>query len=476
MSAPTHPIAPYPVYPVTRIPAYRVTGPIPGLAGQLTLPADPQYDQARQAWNLSVDQRPAAVAAPESAADVAAVVGYAARHGLRVAAQGTGHSAGPFGSLADTILVRTGRMRGIRIDPEARIARVESGAVWLDVVHAAARHGLAVLSGSSPDVGVAGYTLGGGLSFLGRKYGLAANSVQAIELVTADGQLIRADHEHAPDLFWALRGGGGSFGIVTAIELRLFPLAEAYAGILWYPIERGSQVLHAWGELTRGGLPDELTTVGRFLRLPPAPHVPAEIRGKSFVLVEAYHVGDRGQADSLLAPLRALGPVNDTIATVPVPALSHLHMDPEQPVPGTGDGLLLDQLPPDAIDAFVATAGADAAFPLLSAELRHLGGELARSRPGNGALASIDAQYSLYMVGMTPTPELIVPVSAQLGRVKFALAPWAAAQMYLNFADTQRSAPAFWTEQTYQRLRRVKAAVDPGDLIRANHPIPPLPR
>ena len=129
-------------------------------------------------------------------------------------------------------------MRGVSVDPDRRTARVQAGAVWLEVVEAAAQHGLAALAGSSPDVGVVGYTLGGGLSFLGRKYGLAANHVRAIELVTADGRLVRADREHEPDLFWALRGGGGSFGVVTAIELELFELAEAYAGLLWYPLEQ----------------------------------------------------------------------------------------------------------------------------------------------------------------------------------------------------------------------------------------------
>ncbi len=455
------PISPYPV-----------AGSLSGLAGQLVLPGDKDYDQARQAWNLAVDQRPAAVIRPESAADVAAAVSYAAERGLRIAAQGTGHNAGPLGALAGTILLRTERMRGIRIDPRARVARVEAGVVWLDVVHAAARHGLAALAGSSPDVGVVGYTLGGGLSFLGRRYGLAASHVQAIEVVTASGRLVRADREHEPDLFWALRGGGGGFGVVTALEFGLLPIRGVYAGILWYPIERGPEVLHAWGELTRRGLPDELTTLGRFLRLPPIPEIPAEIRGKSFVIVEAVHLGDPAEADDLLAPLRALGPVNDTIATVPVPALSHLHMDPEQPVPGVGDGLMLDRLPGEAIDALVATAGADAAFPLLSAEMRHLGGELARPRPRNGALASVDAQYVLYAVGMTPAPDMVAPVMAQVETIKDALAPWAARQMYLNFAENQHSAP-FWTEQAYRRLRRIKAAVDPHDIIRSNHPIPP---
>jgi len=443
----------------------------PRLDGKVVVPGDGRFDSARQAWNLAIDQRPAAVVLPESAADVSAAVRYAAERGLRVAAQGTGHNAGPLGSLADTVLLKTERMRGIQIDPVARTARVEAGVVWLDVVHAAARYGLAALAGSSPDVGVVGYTIGGGMSFLGRKYGLSANSVLAIEVVTADGRLVRANHEHEPDLFWALRGGGGSFGVVTAIEFRLFPIAEAYAGVLWYPIERGSEVLHAWGELTRGEVPDELTTVGRFLNLPPIPDIPEPVRGKSFVIVEAYHAGDPAQADELLAPLRALGPVNDTIAT-----LSHLHMDPEHPAPGAGDGLTVDQLPAEAIDAFVHAAGPGAAFPLLSVEMRHIGGEFARPRPGNGALACIDAEYALYAVGTTPVPDLAGPVMAQIGAVKDALAPWAARQMYLNFAETQTPAAPLWTERAYQRLRQIKADVDPGNLIRANHPVPPAAR
>jgi hypothetical protein len=167
-------------------------------------------------------------------------------------------------------------------------------------------------------------------------------------------------------------------------------------GVLWYPIERGVEVLHAWRELTQTSeLPDELTTVGRFLNLPPIPEIPEEVRGQSFVVVEAYHVGDPADADELLAPLRALGPVNDTIQTVPMPALSHIHMDPEQPVPGVGDGLLLADLPPEATDDFIESAGAGAQFQLLSVELRHLGGELARARPEHGALASIEAQYAM---------------------------------------------------------------------------------
>ena len=272
------------------------------------LPEHANWDEARLAWNLAVDQQPAAVVFPESAQDVIAAVELARAFELRVTAQGTGHNAAPLGPLEDTVLVKTERMRGIKIDPEAQIARIDAGVRSVELVEAAAQHGLAPLAGSSPDVGVVGYTLGGGLSWFGRKHGLAASHVHAIELVTADGRLVRADHEHEPDLFWALRGGGGSFGIVTALELRLIPVREAYAGILWWPIERDREVLHAWAELTRHELPDELTTVGRYLRLPTPPDIPEPIRGKSFVVVEAIHLGEPKQADELLAPLRALGP------------------------------------------------------------------------------------------------------------------------------------------------------------------------
>jgi FAD binding domain/Berberine and berberine like len=446
------------------------------LAGKVVTPEHARFDEARRAWNLAIDQRPAAVAFPESAQDVAAVVLFARDLGLRVAAQGTGHNAGPLGPLEDTILVKTERMRAVSIDPARRSARVDAGVVWLEAVEAAAQHGLAALAGSSPDVGVVGYTLGGGISFLVRKHGLAANHVRAIELVTADGRLARTDREHQPDLFWALRGGGGSFGIVTAIELELLPITHAYAGILWYPIERGLEVLHAWRELTHtDGLPDELSTVGRFVNLPPIPEIPEPVRGKSFAIVEAYHLGDPARAHELLAPLRALGPIDDTIATVPMPALSHMHMDPEQPVPLAADGLMVDQLPADALDTFVEAAGSGAEFPLASIALRHLGGELRRPRPEHGALAQIDADYAMFAAGMVPAPELDTPVRAQVQAVKDALAPWAAKQMYLNFAETTRTAASFWTERAYHRLRRIKTAIDPDDIIRSNHAIPPAP-
>jgi FAD/FMN-containing dehydrogenase len=441
----------------------------------ILMPGDPGWDDARRAWNLAVDQHPAAIALPESAHDVAAAIGFARERGLRVAAQGTGHNARPLGSLDNTVLVKTARMRRVTIDPVARIARAEAGAVWHEVIEAAAEHGLAALAGSSPDVGVAGYTIGGGISWLGRSYGLAANNVEAIEVVTADGRLVRADACTEPDLFWALRGGGGSFGVVTAIELRLFPITEVYAGQLWWPADAASQVLRAWRDLTQSDPPEEFTSAAGMMRFPASPDVPGHLRGRSFAIVTAIHLGAPAEADALLAPLRALGPVTDTVQTIPVTELLRLHLDPDHPVPSVADWLMLDSLPAEAIEKFARTFGTEAGQALLAVELIHIGGEMKRARPGNGALAAIDADYALFAGGMAPTAVAALAVGSAVGAVHNAMRPWAARQMYLNLADTARDPASFWTPAAYDRLRRIKAVVDPDDLIRSNHPVPPLP-
>jgi hypothetical protein len=448
------------------------------LGDRLVLPGrDGRWDEARRAWNLTVDQEPAAVVVPESAEDVAAAVELALERGQRLAAQTTGHSAAPlvaYGPLGDTILLKTQRMRGVAVDPDARAVRVEAGVVWADAVAAAAGHGLAPLAGSAPNVGVAGYTLGGGISGLGRRYGLACNSVEAVELVTADGRMVRADRDSEPDLFWALRGGGGSFGAVTAMELRLFPVAEVYAGSLWWPIERGDEVWHAWAELTRGDPPDELVTVGRYLRFPPLPQIPEPIRGGSFAVVEAIWLGEAADADALLEPLRALGPVTDTIVTMPARDLGTVHMDPEDPTPNVTDGLSLTDLPVEAVDELVRVAGADSGSSLTVVDVRNLGGELGRPRPDGGALASIEAPYLMTVGGIAPTPELGAAAAAQVAAVRSAMEPWMARQINLNFADTPRDPSSFWTAEAYQRLRRIKTTTDPGDLFRSSHPVPPM--
>jgi FAD/FMN-containing dehydrogenase len=436
----------------------------------IVLPHDPNWNQARLAWNLAADQQPAAVAFPESARDVSAVVRWARERGLRVAPQGTGHNAIPLGSLAHTVLLKTERMRGVSIDVRKRRARVDAGVLWAEVTDAAADYGLAALAGSSPDVGVVGYTLGGGVSWLGRRYGLAANSVTAVELVNAQGDLVHADAEQNADLFWALRGGGGSFGVVTAIEFELYPVTDVYAGVLFFPLERGAEILRAWRRWV-DTVPDEVTSVGRFLQLPPIPEIPEPLRGGSFVIVEAASLLGPDATDELLRPLRDLGPQMDTFATTPVRELKRLHMDPEHPVPGFGDGALLSDFNDAAIDALVQTAGAGAGSPLLSVEIRHAGGALARKAPGAGALASIDGQFLLFAVGMAMTPEMGAAVRAHVELVQNALGRWDSGRSYLNFSEKRERGERLFGDVNYRRLQAVKAAVDPDDVFRSNHPV-----
>jgi FAD binding domain/Berberine and berberine like len=441
------------------------------LDDRLVRPGDSGWDAARRPWNLSVDQHPAAVARPASAADVVAAVEAAREHGLRVAPQGSGHSAAPRGSLEGSVLLDMSGMKAVEIDAGRRLARVEAGAQWQHVTGPAADAGLAALSGSAPDVCVTGYTLGGGASWMIRRYGLAANSVRAAEVVTADGRELRADADSEPDLFWALRGGGGSFAVVTALELELFPVAELYAGVLFWPQERAAEVLKAWREWT-AGQPDEMTSLGRLLNVPPLEEIPEPLRGRSFVLVEAAWLGDEASGAGQLAPLRELDPAMDTFATIPPPALAALHMDPPEPVPGVGDGALLGGLPGEAIDAVVGATGPGTDSPLLSLEVRHLEGAAGRADAGHGALAAIDAPYLLFAVGMAATPEMKQGVLARLDQVQAAVAPWDAGR-FLNFTERPVNTARMFTDEAYRRLREVKATYDPDDVIHANHEIPP---
>jgi hypothetical protein len=434
-------------------------------------PHDPGWNEARRAWNLAVDQHPAAVAIPESAQEVVAVVEVARERGLRVAPQGTGHSAAPRGSLERSVLVDMSRMNAVEVDPDRRLARLQAGAQWQHVTGPAAEHGLAGLSGSAPDVCVTGYALGGGASWMVRRYGLAANSIRAAEVVTADGRRLRADAGGEPDLFWALRGGGGSFGVVTALELQLFPVRELYAGVLFWPQERAAEVLEAWHGWT-ASVPEEMSSLGRLLNLPPLEQIPEPLRGRSFVVVEAAWLGDEASGSEQLAPLRELGPERDTFATIAPPGLAALHMDPPEPVPGAADGMLLGDFSAAAISAMLEAAGPGTDSPLLSIEVRHLGGAAGRADPEHGVLAAIDAPFAMFAVGIAAAPEMKQAVLQRLDQVQAALAQWDAGR-FLNFTERAGNTGRMFDDEGYRRLREIKSRYDPDNIIQANHEISP---
>jgi FAD/FMN-containing dehydrogenase len=439
--------------------------------GAVHLPGDPGYDAARTPWNVAVDQRPAAVAYPGSAPEVADVVRAATAAGLRVAVQGTGHNAGPLPDLGGSILLRTSAMTAVTIDATARTARVEAGALWLDVVEAAAPYGLVPLHGSSPDVGVVGYSLGGGLGWYARQLGLQANSVTAIELVTADGELVRTDADHDPDLFWALRGGGGSFGVVTALECTLYPIETAYAGMLVWDWQHAGEVLTRWTEWAATA-PDSVTTSWRILQLPPIPEIPEPVRGRNLVVIDGAVLGPDDQAEAIIAPLRALAPEMDTFARVPAASLVRLHMDPEGPTPAVSATALLGELDAEGVTALVAAAGPGSGSPLLVAELRQLGGAVGRALPGTGVLSHVDGAYALFAVAIAPTPEMAAAGSAAGERLVEAMAPWATGGQYLNFAETRVDPRTGYPADSWDRLTAIRSERDPKGLFLANHEVP----
>ncbi|WP_217914988.1 FAD-binding oxidoreductase [Miltoncostaea marina] len=437
--------------------------------GRVVRPGDPDWNAARATFNVLIDQRPEAIAFPADEREVAAVIAYAHGRGLRVAPQATGHNPGPLGSLEGTLILHTSALTGVSINAAARRMRVGAATKWEAVTPRLSELGLAALHGSSPDVGIVGYSLGGGIGWLARRHGMQANAVTAVELVTAEGHLVRADAAHEPDLFWALRGGGGNFGVVTAIEFEVHPVRELYAGTMFFPVERASEVLQAWTGLLPG-LPEEITSWASVMHFPPLPEVPEPVRGRSFVTVMAAFLGTEADGREMLRPLRAMGPEMDSFATQPPIALAELAMDPPDPLPYRTTTALLDDLPPAAIEELTRIAGPGSALTLL--QLRHMGGALARREPGAGARATLPGRIALFGLGIVPHPGAEEPVAAELTQVAAAVAPHHVGD-YPNFVEEPADASAFFDPATWARLREVKALYDPHDLFRGNHHIPP---
>ncbi len=427
------------------------------------------YESNRGAFNVLLTQSPAGIVTPRDAGDVAAAIAYAKAEGLRIGAQRTGHSAEPLGDLSGTLLLRTAAMSAVSIDAERRIARVGSGALWGDLVPQASERGLAAAHGSSPTVGIVGYSLGGGVGWYGRKHGLACNLVTAIELVDAAGEERRVDADNDPELFWAMRGAAGDFGIVTALEFELLPVSELFGGALFFPIERSAEVFEAWHSFIATA-PDEVTSLARIMRFPPLPEMPEPLRGKSFAIVEAVALLPEAEATELLAPLRGMGAAMDTFAVQPPAGIAGLHMDPPDPVPYANYGMLLGELTEGGIEAFLGAVGPDSGSGLLSIEIRHDGGAMGRTGEGHGAMNSLPGEFLMFGVGMVPEPAAMAPTKAWLAQMEAAMKPWDAGR-YLNFSDESEDIAVAYPPETVERLRAAKAKYDPENLFHANHPV-----
>ncbi len=438
------------------------------IAGTVLTPADPGYDDLRLAWNRSYEHHPALVVVPASAADVAVAVRHAGHHGLPVAVQATGH--GVVRPADGGMLLLTHRLDDVTVDAEAWTARIGAGAKWEKVLGPATAAGLAPLLGSTPDVSAVGYTLGGGMGWLARKYGLAADHVRALELVTADGAIRRASPESEPDLFWALRGGGtGSLGVVTAMEIDLVPVASLYAGNLLYPAGMAREVAaryRAWVE----DAPDELTSAMCFMNFPPLDEVPEPIRGRSFAIVRGAFVGSDDAGERLLRYWRDWrAPDLDLWGRMPFSEVATISNDPVDPLPSLATTEWLDDLGCDAVDVLVeALFEQEGPSPLLFAEARHCGGAIGRPPEHPNAYGNRARRFVLECVAVTQGPESEAALAGWVFGFKQRLAPHIAGGAYLNFLEGEekrrRSSEGFEPE-AWQRLRRIKAEVDPADVF-----------
>ncbi|MFF5229709.1 FAD-binding oxidoreductase [Dactylosporangium sp. NPDC000521] len=434
---------------------------LPVTAGPVFVPGDEGYAAEVASWNVATHHEPLVVVGATSAQDVAAAVRWAGTNGLPVAVQATGHGA--VRPVTGGLLVTTGRMTAVSVDPVTRTARAAAGVRWKQVVEAAAAHGLAPLNGSSTHVGVVGYTLGGGAGPLGRRYGFAADHVRSVEIVTADGALRTVDADHEADLFWAVRGGKGNFGIVTEIEFGLFEVAGFFGGGIYFPGSHAADVLYAYRAWT-AGLPEEMSTSVALLRLPPLPQLPEPLRGAYVAHLRVAYLGTPEDGAALLAPMRAAAPaIIDDVSWLPYSAVDAVHQDPVDPVPSRERGVLLNELTAQTVDHVLAVAGPQVDVPLMMVEIRHLGGAFARTPTIPNAVSGRGAQYSLFAIGLG-LPEL-APVVDEVTARLLAVETMPGGLMNFSGHAGPEALLANWATADRDRLLRIKRSYDPTNVF-----------
>lgn len=439
------------------------------LDGDVLLPGDADFAAACTAWNLCFSHDPEAVVVAGSIADIAEVVRFTNALGCSLTVQATGH--GFSRPATDGVLLVTSRLTDVEIDRRTLTARVACGAKWGAVLGGAQEHGLAPLLGSTTDVGAVGYTLGGGMGWLGRRYGLASDSVRSFDLVLPDGTEVRASSLENEELFWALRGGGGCFGVVTSMTIELYPVGVVYAGNLLYPIEMATEVIRRYRDWVVG-MDDQLTSSVAITNFPPIDEVPEPLRGQSFVIVRGCWCGDVAQGEALVDEWRRWhAPTIDMFGAMPFSMADTISNDPVDPIPAMVTTEWFDTLPDDAIDVLVlAGAPRDEQPPMLTGvELRHAGGAIRAKAARVANCRSRSGEFLLQMVGIVFGPEHGDALAAYLATVREALAPMVSGAAYLNFLEGEekytRSVTSF-TDGDLARLRAVKDAVDRDNRLR----------
>ncbi|WP_245676936.1 FAD-binding oxidoreductase [Nocardia acidivorans] len=449
--------------------------------GRVLAPGEEGFEAARRAWNSAVEQRVSAVVEVVDAADVAAVVEYAAKAGVGVTAQATGHGASA--AAEGTVLLKTAALDRVEVDAGRRTARVGAGVRWGALLERSSDYGLAAAVGSSPVVGVTGYTLGGGLGWFARSRGFAANGVRAAEVVAADGTRMLVTADSDPELFWALRGGGGDFAVVTALEFDLFDTGELYGGRMLWPAEQAEAVLAAYREATlEAG--EGLSIWVTLVQFPPFPQVPEFLRGKAMVAVDAVATGsDVAAVRRITVPLRWFeaipGVVLDNRRPLRGTDLGGICMEPTTPSAARARGQFLTDLSTHVTDVLLGIAaplGSPAApprsvSPLALVQIRHLGGALTRPPSDAGAAGGVREPYLLSMLGPAPTPEHAGAVAQRQHTIVTALHSHVSGRKPMTYLDAGDSAAEAFAPDTLARLRSIKRRYDPAGTIRGNFPV-----
>ncbi|MCC7446051.1 MAG: FAD-binding oxidoreductase [Anaerolineae bacterium] len=439
----------------------------------MLVPGDTGYDAARRAWNLTVDQHPALIVVAGNTSDIVEAVRFARQNGLSVAIMSTGH--GIVLPADNSLLIVTSRMTGVHVDAESQTAWVEAGVKWGMVLEKAQTFGLAPLLGSSPSVGVVGYTLGGGMGWLARKYGMAIDSVLYFELVTPDGCLVRASETENSDLFWALRGGGGNFGIVTGMAIKLYPVTTIYGGTLVYPAEQAKEVLVHYREWIANA-PDELTSSITLMNFPPIPAVPEFLRGRSGILVRAAYAGAVADGEALINNtwVNWKAPIANMFRAMPFADVAEISNDPKDPMPSVGTGAWMREMSDEAIDTLIQYG---IGTPITMIEIRHAGGAITRINRQANPYSNRDAVLLMHAAAAAPTRELHERLNVYMTQLMNALQPALTGGVFLNFLNGKearaRTKDAY-TAENYQRLQAIKARYDPENRFRHSFDISPV--
>lgn len=438
------------------------------VSGIVAAAGDADYDRLRAGFNVALQQQPAVIVEAQSAQDVAAAVNFANADNRPLSVKATGH--GTIIPANGSVMIVTAALKQLEVNADEQTAVIGAGLLWGDVLQEAQKSGLAPLLGSSPTVGVVGYTLGGGLGWLARKYGLALDSVIYFDIVTPDGKLVRASADENSDLFWALRGGGGNFGVVTAMKIRLYPVSRVYGGNLFYPVDQASDVIARYRDWAANA-PDELTSSVLIMNFPPLPMVPEPLRGKSFVIVRGCYVGSMEDGEQLLSYWREWRtPAMDMFGEMPFTQVAAISQDPTDPMPADVSGVWLNEINDDVVNAMVSNFPPQGGPPaILIAEIRHIGGKVASVASNANAFSNRSAPFLLETVALVPSPDAAAAVSQTIANLHGDMQSALTGSTYLNFNDGEKGrqrSQDHYNAENYAQLKQIKQKYDPQDRFR----------